>query len=81
MTTRIQFAHGQMVRVLCVDCGHEGSLDLHKLMAREFGDLPLQHLRYRCKATRLVPDGPGLFTCGGTRARFIIQPHWEHRQK
>jgi hypothetical protein len=70
-----------MIRVFCVDRGHEGLRDLHKLMARAFGDLPLQDLRCRCKATRPVPRGFGLFTCGGTRVRFIIQPHWEHRPK
>jgi hypothetical protein len=81
MTARIHLAHDQMVRVFCAACGHEGLLDLHKLMARELGDLPLKDLRYRDKATRLVPAGPGMFTCGGPRVRFIIQPHWEHRQK
>jgi hypothetical protein len=76
MTARIRLAHGQMVRVFGAACGHESRLDLEDIVARGLGDRPLSQLRYRCRATRLVPDGSGLFTCGRSQVRFIIQPEW-----
>jgi hypothetical protein len=81
MTPRIYLDWREAVRVFCAECGHEGLLDLQDLITRGLGDRRIQELRYRCRATRMVPDGPGLFTCGGTRVRFIIQPHSEHRRK
>jgi RNase P subunit RPR2 len=81
MTTRIQLAHGQMVRVFCAECGHEMRLDLEDIIARGLGDHPLQELRYRCRATRMAPDAPGLFSCGGTQVRCIIQPEWRERPR
>jgi hypothetical protein len=81
VTPRTYLERGDLVRVFCADCGHEGRLDLESLVAAGRGDLSMHDLRYRCRATRLVPDGPGVFACGGARVRFIIQPHWERRQK
>jgi hypothetical protein len=81
MTARIQLAHGQMLRVFCAECGHASRLDLEDIIARGLGDRPLSALRYRCRATRMVPDGPGLFGCGGRRVRFIIQAEWRDRPR
>ena len=78
MTARIHLAHGQMVRVFCTECGHEGLLDLHKPLERGLGPRP-NSICISSKALRPASTfGPAWFSARAkvvaSRAALAVGP-------